>query len=95
MAGDGLGLSGAGGGMFNRIFDVGLELGTTFGRQQLGIQPGANQATRLGLTSLNDNPAPAGSLTVRNNVSGGFQLDQQTILIGVAVIVVAFLLSKS
>lgn len=92
MAGDGLGLSGAGGGMFNRIFDVGIELGSTFGRQQLGIQPGPNQATRLGLTSLNDNPAPAGSLTVRNNVG---RLDQQTILIGVAVIVVAFLLSKS
>jgi hypothetical protein len=95
MAGDGLGLSGSGSGMFNRLFDVGLELGTAVGRQQLGIQPGANQATRLGLTQPQLNSAPPGSLTVSNKVGGGFQLDQQTILIGVAVIVVALLLSKS
>lgn len=85
---DGLGASGPGAGLFNRIFDAGLDLGTQFGKQELlGIQTGANQATRLGVTAsqLADTPAAP---------AAGFQLDQKTILIGVALIVGAIILSK-
>lgn len=89
---DGLGASGPGGGMINRLFDAGLDLGVNFGRQELGIATGPNQATRLGVTApqltdpfASSTPTPSG---------GGFQLDSKTILIGVALIVGAIVLAK-
>lgn len=91
MAGDGLGMSGAGAGMFSRILDVGLELGTTYGKKTLGIETGANQASRLGLTEQQLTAAPgAGQLTVSNQAG----MDQKTLLIIAAVIVAAVLLTK-
>lgn len=93
MGSDGLGLSGSGAGMFQKLFDAGVDLGVSFGRQELGIQPGANQATRLGLTEpqLTNTSSGAGTLKV-NNVAG---MSQQNMLIIAVVIIGAFLLAKA
>lgn len=92
MTSGGLGNSGPGGGMFNRLFDAGLDLGVNFGRQELlGIQPGANQATQLGLTGpqllANGTPAQA--------APGFGGIDQRTLLIGAVVIIAAIVLAKA
>ena len=89
MAGDGLGFSGAGAGMFNQLFDAGLSLGTQFGQQELlGVTPGVNQATRLGITTSQFTAAPAAA----SNTIGG--IDQKTLLIGAGLIVAAIVLAK-
>ncbi len=93
MAGDGLGMSGPGAGMFNRLFDAGLDIGVSFGRQALGVQPGANQATRLGLTEPQlAARAGAGTLTVSNET---MRPNQNMTLLIVAVVIGAVLLAKS
>ena len=86
---DGLGTSGPGAGMFNRLFDAGLNLGVDFSRQELlGQAPGVNQTTRLGLTADQLSTAPA------SDASGG-PFDQKTLLIGLALIVGAVVLAKA
>lgn len=87
---EGLGASGPGGGMFNRLFDAGLDLGVNFGKQELLGQPsGLNQATRLGLTP--------GQLSVVNETEPqtGLPFDQKTLLIGLVLIVGAIVLAKA
>lgn len=92
MAGDGLGFSGSGAGMFNSLFDAGLDFGKNLGAQfvktEFGQPAGVNQATRLGLTP--------GQLTMVNQpaaptIAG---IDQKTLLIGVALLVGAIVLAK-
>lgn len=85
MAGEGLGMAGAGAGMINRLFDAGLDLGTQFGRQQLIRPQPAAQLAPGSFTVTNEASRPAG---------GGFQLDQRTILIGAALIIGAIVLAK-
>lgn len=94
MAGDGLGFSGAGGGMFNSILDAGIGFGSDLGRafvaSEFGTPAGINQATRIGLTP--------GQLSVVNqqpgaNTIGG--IDQKTIMIGLGLLVVAVVLAKA
>lgn len=92
MAGDGLGFSGAGGGMFNSILDAGLDFGANFGKSyiqsEFGQPVGLNQATRLGLTP--------GQLSVVNQPAGTIGgIDQKTLLIGAGLIVVAIVLAKA
>ncbi len=83
-----LGFGGAGAGMFNRLFDAGLSLGVNYGQQELLGQPaGLNQATRLGLTP--------GQLSVVNQPSAGFPLDQKTLMIGAALLIGAIVLAKA
>lgn len=89
---DGLGAAGPGAGMFNRLFDAGLDLGVNFGRKELGLATGPNQATRLGVTTPQLTAANFAPTTPAPG--GGFQLDSKTILIGVALIVGAIVLAK-
>jgi hypothetical protein len=78
--------------MFSRLFDAGLDLGVNFGRQELGLATGPNQATRLGVTAQQLSTANFTPTTPAPN--GGVQFDQKTILIGVALIVGALVLAK-
>ena len=94
MAGDGLGFSGSGAGMFNSLFDAGLDfgknLGTQFVKTEFGQPVGVNQATRLGLTpgqlSVVNYQTPQGATI------GG--IDQKTILVGVALLIGAIVMAK-
>lgn len=99
--GNGLGMSGTGAGLFNRLFDAGLEIGTTYGKQVLtGVPaPGSIQAQRLGFghQQFNQN-ADLGlgfdPYDLRVGRSSGGTMNQQTMLILAAVVLGAFLLAR-
>jgi len=82
---EGLGSSGPGAGMFNRLFDAGLDIGSQFA---------ANALKKPTPISAPVAPAPPQQV---GPVMGGLQLNQTTVLVGLAAValVVVVVLAKA
>jgi hypothetical protein len=76
--------------MISRLFDAGLQLGTDYGTQKLGIMTGVNQATRLGV-STPQLTATTGNNSTQQPAAG---LDPKMLMIGAGLLVLVLLLAK-
>lgn len=83
-----LGQAGAGGGMFQRLFDVGLDLGGQYATKELNLAQPNMQAARLGVNqTITAQAVPTPDTSLWN--------EKTALILGGAVFVVFFIIMAS